>query len=412
MKSILKKIFIDNWQRKILAIIIAIITWFFINNSLTVTKSIPNVSIKVRNISKDKTVAGMQPDGTLAQDITITITGNQKFISLLQPADLEINIDVKDITHDFTTTISKHHLVSKNPNINIERTIKTIKPLDISIQMSKLVKERIPIQVTKPIGEPPKGYQFLDIWPYQLYITVKGAEEIIKDLKTKGIQLTFNFDDISKKELDIIKGNKKRGKNDIINFFVPTMWKKVNISNISPYPLEIDDPNAKALRLDFIKKDLIPLGVSVPITLYFPQSSLETLNPNKITLQTNEYIKKIDGIYMLTLPLYARGVNDAFIELVKDRLNVVILVEPKKENLDWNLQGIVTIELEKDFINKTLTEESEEQAKLMERQVKEKYLSYLFRSFMHSCRLWLSPDKKLKLYITLKDDKIHIIPNE
>jgi len=39
-----------------------------------------------------------------------------------------------------------------------------------------------------------------DIWPYQLYITVKGAEEIIKDLKAKGSQLTFNFNDISKNQ--------------------------------------------------------------------------------------------------------------------------------------------------------------------------------------------------------------------
>ena len=50
--------------------------------------------------------------------------------------------------------------------------ISRVSPYDMIIRQSKLVTEKIPVLVTQPIGEAPKGYQFLDVWPYQLFVTV------------------------------------------------------------------------------------------------------------------------------------------------------------------------------------------------------------------------------------------------
>ncbi|NGX52111.1 MAG: hypothetical protein KR126chlam5_00405 [Candidatus Anoxychlamydiales bacterium] len=413
MKSILKKIFIDNWLRKILALIIGIITWFFINNSLTVTKTVGDIPVKVINLADDKTIPGMLPGGALSESHSVTITGNQNFINQINANDLEILIDLKNRTHNFTTLITKHNLISKKPTINLERSIKKVISSELTIKLSRLVKEKIPVLITKPIGEAPKGYQFLDVWPFQLNITLMGAEEIIKNLKAKGLQLTFDLSDISQNELDIINAANKRGKKDIVSFFIPTVWKKINIPSLSPYPMEIEDPNSKALRLDFIKNDLIPIDASIPVSLFFPPSTIDKFNPDTITLENTEFLKKINNYNMITTPLLAQGVSEDFISVIKERMHIVILVDPKEDvnKLVWNTQVIIPIELEAKFVNKKLAEETDAEAKEMEPHMREAYQKNIFRSYINLCRLYISPGKKLNLEITLVGDKVQVIPN-
>nr|NGX33066.1 hypothetical protein [Candidatus Anoxychlamydiales bacterium] len=386
----------------------------FINNSLTVTKTVGNIPIKVINLADDKTIPGMLPGGALSETLPITITGNQNFINQINANDLEIHIDLKNKTHNFTTLITKNNLISKNPNINLERSIKKVISSEITIKISRLVKEKIPVLITKPIGEAPKGYQFLDVWPYQLYITLKGPEEIIKNLKAKGLQLTFNLSDISQNELDIINAANKRGKKDIVSFFIPTVWKKINIPSLSPYPMEIEDPNSKALRLDFIKNDLIPINGPMPVALFFPPSTIDKLNPDTITLENSEFLKNINNSNMITTPLLAQGVGEDFINIIKEKMHIVILVDPKEDvnKLVWNTQVIIPIELEDKFVNKILAEETDAEAKEMEPHMREEYQRHIFRSYMNICRLYISPEKKLNLKITLVGNKVQVLPDK
>jgi len=283
MKSLIKKLLLDNWQRKILALILAIITWAFVNHSLTVTKTVSDIPVKVINLTKEKAIKGMQNDGTLAESTSLTLTGNKNLIDRITKNDLVVVVDLKDKKEDFKTVITKSNLISKNPNVNIERSIKKVAAQDLAINLSKFVKEKIPLLITQPIGEPPKGYQFLDVWPYRLWITVSGPEELVKNLKAKGLKLTFNLNDVSEKELDSIDAANKRGRRDVVSFFVPTSWKRINIPSISSSAMEIDDPNAKALRIDFIKKDFIAMNSRIPVSLFFPVKYSDKLNPNNIT---------------------------------------------------------------------------------------------------------------------------------
>lgn len=50
MRTLLKNLFINNWPRKCLSIILAIIIWFVVNKSLTATKTISNVPVKISTL--------------------------------------------------------------------------------------------------------------------------------------------------------------------------------------------------------------------------------------------------------------------------------------------------------------------------------------------------------------------------
>ncbi|MFA6118697.1 MAG: hypothetical protein WCT85_00430 [Parachlamydiales bacterium] len=413
MISLLRKIFVENWQRKLLSTILAFIIWFFVYNSLSTTRTISHVPIRVINLPFEKTIKGIQSDGTLEETLDLTISGINNVIDKITNKDLEIVIDLKDANDGmFEIVVTKDNLFSKNPNLNIERSIKKLESQKLIINISKLMKEKIPVLISEPIGDSPKSYQYVDIWPYKLYITVSGPEEIVKELKLRGLKLTFNLSNISEKELDAIDSIKKRGTRDVVTYYVPNSWKKISIPKLSSSLLEIDDPNAKTLRIDFIKKDFIPINYSIPVELFFPPRTLDKLNPKTITIATNEFIKKVNGLYMINIPLYGLGGSQAFMDSIKDRIHIVILVESKEERdfLKWHTQAVVPNQLEKSFIKKILSEENDSGQPEFDYLMPEEYISYRWRNYMKKFRLWQSPNQPLYLKITLENNQVVIVP--
>jgi len=180
MKSFLKKLFIDNWQRKLIAVILAMITWIVINHSMTTTKIFFNIPVKVINIPNGMTIEGIQSNGILTKRISLTMTGNKTVLDELQGSDLQVLLDATGKEKEWVASVSKKNLICFNPDINILQGVSKTTHEDFIIRMSKLVTHRLPILVSRPIGEPPRGYDYLDVWPFTLYTTVSGAETTIK----------------------------------------------------------------------------------------------------------------------------------------------------------------------------------------------------------------------------------------
>ncbi len=410
MKTLIMRLFIDNWQRKLFSVILAMIIWIAISLSMTVTKIISNIPVRAINLEKEKTIEGMQVNGILNKRIILTITGNKTAMDELTSKDLEVVIDAQGKNDQWIASISKKNLISLHPDLDISKMISRVAPYDMIIKQSKLVTEKIPVRVTQPIGEAPKGYKFLDVWPYLLYVTVTGPEEAVKRLKSRGLTLTFNLSDISKDELERIQSSKKQP-TDEVSFFVPSSWKKVNLPMLSDASIEIDDPQSKGLRIDFSRQDLIPLDGSIPITVFFPPKFSSTLNPETYTLATNDFIVKKNGVKMINFPLYASGVSQLFAEIVKDMIQVVVIAYPKSERdtLLWNAQFIYPHELEDRYVARIMSDANDENEDVQP-HLREEYLRNRFRSYMNRFRLYTPQNKKLVLQIELQANTITVTP--
>jgi hypothetical protein len=297
-----------------------------------------------------------------------------------------------------------------HPDLDIAKMINRVAPYDMIIKQSKLVTEKIPVRVTQPIGEAPKGYQFLDIWPYLLFVTVTGPEKAVKNLKVRGLTLTFNLNDISRADLDNAQLAQK-SPSDEVSLFVPGTWKKVNLPMLSDAPIEIDDPQAKALRMDFSRQDLIPLQGPIPVSIFFPPKFSSTLNPETYTLATNDFIVKKNGIKMINYPLYASGVSHLFTEIVQDMIQIVVIANPKSERdtLLWNAQFMYPHELEDRYVARIMSDITHEDDQISP-HLREEYLRNRFRNYMHRFRLYTMQNQKLVLKIELQTDNISITP--
>ncbi|MEI6531335.1 MAG: hypothetical protein WCN87_00755, partial [Chlamydiota bacterium] len=163
--SLFKRLFIERWQRKFLALIIAIIAWTLMHQAITITRTISDIPVKVIHLPPGKTIEGLLPSGYLETKLTITIVGSRSALEKLSAADLEILVDAEGKGDEWIVHADKASLVSKNADLDLRRSIKDVVQNEFILSLTPLITEQVPIIILKPSGSPPPGYQFLDVWP-------------------------------------------------------------------------------------------------------------------------------------------------------------------------------------------------------------------------------------------------------
>ncbi|MCB1180393.1 MAG: hypothetical protein KDK55_00020 [Chlamydiia bacterium] len=410
MKNLFIRLFIINWSRKLVALIAAVIIWFLVYESMTTTRTIPHVPVRVTNLAADQTIDGLLPNGLLKKRIPVTITGRKSIVDELRSSDIEIVINAEGREESWVAAIEKKNLISLIPNINFAKYLTDISASDIYIHVSSLMTEEIPVTVRKPIGEPPKGYQYLDVWPKTLMQTVSGPKEEIEKLKKQGIDLTFNLSRITKEELDRIGETQAKNGSDEVSYFVPNTWKEVAISFKDGATEPLNDPRAKFLRIDFLRSELIPLSTDLQVAIFYPLQHSKILNPDTITLAITDPLKKKNGIPILDIPLFAKDVSHLFLNVVKNNLQLMVLAAPPqhRKSLNWTVEVIDQELLEEIFITKSLQEGGEKPDDFMQLKLREEYLRHRFRTYVLQMRLFTSDEKKLRLHPHIEGQTIKL----
>ena len=399
----LGKLLFNHWPRKMTSLVLAIAFWLVVNQSLTTTKTLDNVSVRLINIPAGMTVDGLLPSNMLDKKISLTIQGNKNHLKDLTSNDLEIVLDATDKSEEWLATISRKNLVSLNPDIDLSKTVKRILVQRFSISFTKLITEKIPVVVTHPVGEAPRDYQFLDVWPYRLSLTVSGPEDKIREVKMKGINLTFNLNDISRNDLE-----EEDTTADEISFRVPEDWKQVMLPSISDLPIAIDDPQAQDLRIDFIKSDFHPIAKPIPISLFFPPDINLNFNPESYSIVLGGLVEQFRGLSMIRSPLFARGTSRLFVELVQDMLQLSVIINPKNKKLDWCIQFQNHRVLEDRYVSILLSDEEHRRSDPYFAKQRQEYLRNRFRNYMSRLQLFKSQTDKLDLLIELDQNHIRI----
>jgi hypothetical protein len=408
MKTLLHKLFILNWQRKSVAFLLGMIIWLMVNHSLTSSKIIPNVPVRIINLPAHKTVEGMQSNGRLNKKLNITLIGNTNILNHLNTEDLEVVIDAAGKPDEWGASISKKNLISLNPEVDIAKGISKVSHPTFIVRITPLVTEKVSVVITRPIGEAPRGYQFLDVWPYNLSLTVSGPEDVIKRLKSKEQKITFNLNDISKAQLDAIAQSDPSS--DVISFFVPDQWKQINIPLLSDTPFELDDIQSKMLRIDFLKCNLIPLDSPIFATIFYPAEFESLYNPLTLQIQPNQLIRKEHGNFILRPLLYAKGSDRLFVQIIKNRIQLTIVAAPpsQRQFLEWGVQFINPVQLEDIYVATLMSDASDEDIRVMKPSIRDEYLRNRFRSYMNRFRLFTAEDTKLELRARIDGEFVEV----
>lgn len=412
MESLINNLIVYQWQRKLWALAAALVVWFFVNYTITSSKTIPSVPIRVINLPTDKTIYGLLPNGFLSKRTPLTLTGTRDVIDQLEPGDLEIIVDVSNLPSDGIVQITKKNLISLNPKINLPKHVTSVSHPEFVIKMSPILTEKIPVLINPPSGQAPPAYEFLDIWPVKLFQTVSGPQEQVLDLKNKGLELTFNLNDISREQLASLKGSGLY--DDEVSFLVPDPWKKVEIPFSMRGMEALNDPEAKNLQINFLRKQLLPIKNELPLHVYYPLKNSETINPSTYPLATSAFIQMKNDLPLLIIPVFANNVSKLFLEVVRDNIELDIVAAPpsEREQLEWGMSFIDDAHLEDTYVAFLLSNSKGTEASQGKNSQREEHFRQRFRLYVQQFSLYLSPQHKLELESRLEDGKIKVhIPN-
>ncbi|MEF9520158.1 hypothetical protein SBV45_03345 [Chlamydia crocodili] len=358
MIDFLSRFFMRNWLRKVVSLGFAIIIWVLVGQTVTITRTLNNVPVRIIDLDPDQTVLGLQSNGLLDKKVSLTITGNKNTVHDLRPTNLEVVISATGHTESWIAAIDKYNLVSLDGETNIRRDIQSVSADDIFIRLTQYVTEDITVTITTPVGSPPKGYEYLDVWPKYLIQKVSGPKEYVNALKEQGLELTFNLNKVSFEELE--RNRIAQGNHDEIIFPIPEEWKKILIpfGNTNTYE-NLNDPQADFLRLLFLKQEFIPLNLNLPVLLFFPVKYSNTFNPQAYTLEPSHPIILNQGIYQIDIPLYAKDVSKLFLDVVKNNIALAIVMAPPHGNnsVNWAVEFIDEKTLEDTFVQAIMAQE-------------------------------------------------------
>lgn len=409
MESVISQLLFQNWQRKSIALVAAVIVWILVNQSITETKTIPNVPVKVINLPQDKTINGSLPNGYLSNRLTLTLSGSKDVIKELEQGDLEVLLDASTAdSDDWVVQVNKKNLVSLNPSLDLKHHINSVSHPEFVIKLSDLITDTVPIWIEHPTGTPPHGYEFLDIWPERLSQTISGPKEAVQELKLKGLNLVVNMDKISTYDLDRIKESQQKNHDDEISFLIPEKWKKVPIPFRHNVLQEINDPDARNLRIDFLKQQLLPIGKEIPIVVYFPLKYSDTINPDTHSLEEGPRIDLRNGINVFTEPLYVKNVSRLFLDIVRENIEIVLIASPRteREHLQWSIEVVDPREMEDTYVAYVIAEQKESGEQITNPLKREEVLRKRFREYMQKLSLYTDDGDKLALFPILKDSTI------
>ncbi|SCA63308.1 Uncharacterized protein SCG7086_AO_00100 [Chlamydiales bacterium SCGC AG-110-P3] len=397
MEGLISRALLHNWQQKIVALLVACTIWLLVNNSITTVRVFPNVPLRVVNLSPEKTVDGLLHSGLLSQQITLTLTGEKEVLNRIDSSELEVVLDASGKPDSWIPTISRHHIQSLNPEIDLLNSVSRVQYKDFVIRLSRLVTERIPIAILPPNGDPPQGYQFLDVWPRMLYHTISGPEERVEELKQQGLTLTFDLNLITAAELDKLTASQDDLQVDEISFFVPGRWQQVSIPFLNDEMQEINDPEAQNLRIDFLRNEFLTVDWEIPIHLFFSPRHSSSLNPSTLRLATTEAVRNRNGIMTLAIPLYARDISRLFLDTVREHLEVVVIIDPEapKDEYTWSVQFLDTNSLEDSYVTSLLPSHSNHVEH--QQSTREAHLRQRFRDYMQQFRLFTKERHRLQL---------------
>ncbi|MGK5593803.1 MAG: CdaR family protein [Parachlamydiaceae bacterium] len=402
-------LFTNQWLRKLIALLAAIFVWLFVDQSITDTITIPNVPIRIINLPDDMTISGIQPNGILNKRINLTLSGTKNVIQSLGPGDLQILVDAANINQEeWILHINRNNLVSLNPSINLRNSVNHVRNPDYIIKLSKLTKASIPIKIyTK--GSPPSGYELLDVWPRQLQFAYVGSEEEVRQLSQEGLSLEIDLGVITKGDLDKLSSSKEHVHDAEINYQVPANLKKISHWLLGNLPVEINDPEARHLHIDFLRQKSLSIGQDIAIRVFYPLSSIEVINPSTYPLLENKSIKKLQDLFFISAPFYVQNVSSLFLDVVRDNLEIVIMAQAGEdiEHLAWSLSVVDSQVLENRYVSYLFPsgKKDEQFSKSRENHIRNR-----FRKYLRKLALFTAADEPFQLDAALVKDGIMATP--
>lgn len=169
-----RKIFVEDWSLKLLALAITLILWFAVtgqNQPLTIRTGVQLNLIRPSNLD----ISNDPP-----RTVEVVLTGSRPNLQSLSPLDLVATVDVSDhLAGERVIRLSLDRVTMQLPDgVKIE----SFQPSTIPVRLEPRTERQVPVEV-KTEGKPADGYEVYGINPAQMTVRVRGPASRIEALQ-------------------------------------------------------------------------------------------------------------------------------------------------------------------------------------------------------------------------------------
>ena len=193
-----RKIFIDDWLMKLLALIITLALWFGVSGLREeITRRLDNVKLK-SGISNELEITNPPPAA-----VNLVITGDRRKIDQIKTDDLIISLDLSGVAAGEHTI----ELTPDNVNVELPTGVKLveIQPNKVAIKLENAVEREVPVRAETD-GNIKDGFEIYNIAVLPPKVRVRGAESIVKSLdsvSTDRIKLEKRSEDFTAQQVPL-----------------------------------------------------------------------------------------------------------------------------------------------------------------------------------------------------------------
>jgi len=169
-----RKIFVEDWSLKLLALAITLILWFAVtgqNQPLTIRTPVQLNLIRPSNLD----ISNDPP-----KTVEVVLKGSRPNLQRLSPLDLVATVDVSD--HAAGERIIRLSLDRVTMQLPDGVKIESFQPSTIPVRLEPRVERQVPIEL-KTEGKPADGYEVYGIIPARMTVRVRGPASRIEALQ-------------------------------------------------------------------------------------------------------------------------------------------------------------------------------------------------------------------------------------
>ncbi len=200
----LRRIFLDDWVMKLVAVIITVALW------LGVTGLQAPTTTRLRNVTLNPLIANdLEITNSPVQELDLVVTGDKRKVDQLNPRDLVVSLDLTDIqAGDRTIQITPQNITVELPSgVKID----DIQPDKIAIKLENVIQRRVPVS-PETEGSVANGYEIYNSTVTPAEIIVRGPKSSVEALNfvsTEKIPLKDRKDSFTDQQIPINITNPK-----------------------------------------------------------------------------------------------------------------------------------------------------------------------------------------------------------
>lgn len=204
LKHILKKIFLEDWVMKLVALAITLALWLGVTGlSTPTTQRLTSVSLNLRFSNN------IEVTNSPIQEVDLVVTGDKRKLAQIRKEDLVVSMDISDVMPGDRVI----NLTPETVAVSLPTGVKLdeIQPSRIAVRIEAVEEKEIPVKA-ETMGEVPEGYEVYSETITPPKIRVRGPANFIRSLSfvsTERIDMTNRVEDFTAKQIPVSVANPK-----------------------------------------------------------------------------------------------------------------------------------------------------------------------------------------------------------